>query len=252
MTQARTVRMMAKAPHAVRTEYWLPLIEIVEAWACCGEDEEGVTRALVNAFWRGRFEDFARVPPSRFPMMSRREMLIAWRDLGSHDRVTFSATPEGQLEEDEDGSLLVDLATHILLPQDPGAWTNKQLDSAYQALANCSWVDVNSDARAGLMCQFVGAYELLSLCAELKTDAPPFWAHWQPKGKANLRELAKIVSWFEMKCAIHTPRPTKPALREFALAEFPWLKAHRFDEVWEQFAPEAWKTGGRPTGSKAR
>jgi hypothetical protein len=31
MTQARIVRVMAKAPHVVRTEYWLPLIEIVES-----------------------------------------------------------------------------------------------------------------------------------------------------------------------------------------------------------------------------
>jgi hypothetical protein len=33
-------------------------------------------------------------------------MLITWRDFGCHDSIIFAAT-EGQLEEDEDGSLLV-------------------------------------------------------------------------------------------------------------------------------------------------
>jgi hypothetical protein len=106
------------------------------------------------------------------------------------------------------------------LLEDPAAWTNKQLDAAYQALANCSWVGVDPDARAGLMCQFVGAYELLSLCNELKTETPPFWAHWQPKGKVDLRELARLVSWFEMKSVIHISLFPYPCDRKLAAYPF--------------------------------
>jgi hypothetical protein len=243
---------MKMGPYTVREEYWLPLGAVADEWVRNGANEEVVRQSLWNWYWCGLFEDFYREAPSPYPMTPRREMLIAISKIPGHPGIVFAESDNGD-EELEDGTVLVDLRTWIALPEDPADSTSAQLKKAYAALANVSMAAIELSALAGLMCQFVGAYELLAVCEKLGIEVPPFWHHWAPARKKTgvLQQLALLANWLHHETlAIGHVKLTKDELFEQATEKFPGLKRNRFNTVWEVMASPEMQKGGRPRGSK--
>jgi hypothetical protein len=172
----------------VRTEYFLTIGEIAEEYERNGRV---VRQALFNSFWRGSFEPCVREDRSAYPLISRRTMLEAWRNLGDHPRLHFATSPEDEPKELPDGSIIVDVSTRIVLPAQAADWKRKDLEAAYSQLANISISDISGEAQAGLKCQFLGAYELLAVCYGQGERPPPFWVHWDTTRRSSRVKTAE-------------------------------------------------------------
>ena len=226
---------------------WLPMYRIAELYDQCGTDRGQVRRWLNNSYWRGEFEPFARPSLPNYPMMPRREILPVWRDY-VHPGIRFSPNEIPIEPHDEHVPIIVDLCPSIVLPEETSEWTDHQCEAAYRSLAQVDLSNVNLICSTGLMCQFVGAYELFAICEKCGTTPPPFWRRFAPNRNVDIHKLARLVSWFHCKIAAHE-RSTKEQLRAEAITAFS-ISSTAFDKVWHEFAPEAWKSPGRPPGSR--
>jgi hypothetical protein len=108
--------------------YYLTMDELVDRYAACGADSARATMWLINLYWRGAFEPYARV--SQRPMTARKELLTVWRAT-DHPRIVFESEHRAQ-EVCDDGSIIVDLRQSITLPQQPEAWTRERCEDAYR------------------------------------------------------------------------------------------------------------------------
>ena len=242
------------AMRTVRTEYFLTIGEIAEEYKRNGSD---VMPALFNAFWMGRFEPFVREDPA-YPLISRRTLLEAWRDLGDHPGVQFSTSLEGEFKELADGDVDVDLHQWIILPAQAAEWTSNDLLPAYDQLANVRISDISDQALTGLKCQFLGAYELLAVCYDLGEPPPAFWLHWDTTRKTSRPEKgrafqahARAALLLHQKLAGAQPLEVR---REDVLeeAESHGLTEASFDKLWKVLAPYNLRKQGRRRGSKNR
>jgi hypothetical protein len=176
-------------------DYWLFMGRIVEMYGRCGFDRERAWRWLNNMYWRGQFEPYARSTISDYPMIPRRQMLAVWREC-DHPGIRFCCK-EIPVYEYDDGAIKVDLFKDIVLPDQTDAWTEQHCNVAYKILAHVDQSDIEPVCLAGLMCQFVGSYELLAICHEGRLDPPPFLAVIQatPQGDelSEVRPTSELV-----------------------------------------------------------
>jgi hypothetical protein len=181
-------------------------------------------------------------------------MLAVWRDY-DHPGILFSPN-EIPAEQCDDGSIMVDLRESIVLPEQTDAWTDQHCTDAYRILANVDQSDVAPECTAGLMCQFVGAYELHAICANRGEEPPPFWRRFKrPRKKLSRKEedlqpLARLVSWFQCKIDAGE-RLIHEQFRAEAEKVFS-ISGQIVEDAWNDFAPEKWKLPGRPPGSRNR
>jgi hypothetical protein len=229
-------------------DYWLPMYRIAELYDQCGVDRGRIRRWLNNTYWRGEFEPFARPSSPNYPMTPRREILPVWRDY-VHPGIRFTPK-EIPIEPRDDGSIVVDLRSSIVLPEETDKWTGHQCEAACKSIAQVDLSNVSLNCSAGLMCQFVGAYELFAICEKCGATPPPFWRRFAPNRNVDIHKLARFVSWFHCKITAHE-RLTKEQLRAEAIKAFS-ISSTAFDKVWREFSPEARKSPGRPPGSKNR
>jgi hypothetical protein len=232
----------------VREEHFLTIREIAEEYERNGHE---VRAALLNAFWMGRFEPFVRLGPSKYPLITRRSMLEAWHDLGDHPGLCFATSAEEASGKLPDDSFIVDTRTLIELPSQPADWKPNDLRVAYSQLATLSISDISGPAYAGLMCQFLGAYELLAVCYDQGEPPPPFWVHWDTTRRISERKKteffnrqAEKANWLEQR--LHDVAASD-VRREDVFAEARsdhGLSEGLFDKLWKAFAPDQLKRGG--------
>jgi hypothetical protein len=229
-------------------DYWLFMDRIVEMYGRCGFDRERAWRWLNNMYWRGEFEPYARSTISYYPMIPRRQMLAVWREC-DHPGMRFCCN-EIPVYQYDDGAIRVDLFKDIVLPEQTDAWTEQHCNDAYKILAHVDQSDIEPVCLAGLMCQFVGSYELLAICREEGLDPPPFWRSFKPPPKGtNYQRFAQLASWFNTKISAGE-RVTNPQLIAEAESQFS-IVGSAVDAVWS-FAPKEWRKRGRPLGSRNR
>lgn len=245
---AQLQRKVSTMLHVVRQDYWLNFKEIInECVQISNLDRSYLTRGILSAYWRGRFEEFYHEPPSPYWLLKRRDMLKCWRRY-KHPGIHFTDN------SDEQGKVLAqmlgDEREWIVLDQDTSRWSTSELHTAYTALANVNADDINADCMILFRLQCVGAYELLAVCKEDEFESPPFWRHWGKRHRADVRDLALFTNWFHLQTVDDTSSRTKDDLFEKAKTSFPWLKRAVFDRTWDDFAPDSWKRGGRRHRSK--
>jgi hypothetical protein len=231
----------------VREEHFLTIREITEEYKRNGRE---VGDALFNAFWMGSFEPFVRLAPSKYPLITRRLMLEAWHDLGDHPGLRFATSAEEASGKLPDGSIIVDTQTLIKLPPQPADWKPNDLRAAYSQLATLSISDISGRAYAGLMCQFLGAHELLAVCYEQGEPPPPFWVHWDTtrrisEGKKTefFHRQAEKANWLAQR--LHHVAASD-VVRENVFAEARsdhGLREPLFDKLWKAIAPDQKKGG---------
>ena len=226
-------------------DYWLPLYRIAELYNQCGINRRRVRRWLHNEYWRGGFDLFARLSSPGYPMMPRREILPVWRD-HVHPGILFIPN-EIPIKPRDDGSIIVDRYPRIVLPEETDNWTDHQREDAYKSLAQVDLGNVNLICSAGLMCQYIGGYELVAICTKLGVAPPPFWRRFWPRRKGDAHKLAQVASWFHSRIEAHE-RVTREQLR----AEAEKYSLRSVDKIWDEFAPNGWKSRGRIKGTKNR
>jgi hypothetical protein len=226
-------------------DYWLPMYRIVELYDQCGIDRRRVRRWLNNAYWRGEFEPYIRPSSSNYPMMHRREILPVWRDY-VHPGIHFSSN-EIPIEPNDDGSIIVDLCSSIVLSERTEECTDQHYEPAYRVLAHVNHNGVALDCEAGLMCQFVGGYELFAICIKLGVAPPPFWRRFWPRRKGDAHKLAQLARWLHSRIEAH-----ERVTREQVRAEAEKYSIRSIDKIWDVLALDCWKLRGRIKGTKNR
>ena len=240
-----------------RAEYYLSIGELAEEYALAGEDAGQFVNAILNAFWQGMLDDYTRLATGVRPLIDRRRMLAAMmHDGGDHPTIVFSDEPSPD-EVLEDGSIVVDIRTEVILAQNTSTWTDNAVERACRQMQSKTIWDLSSDSRVGFKCQFIGAYELLCVCLKLGAAPPEFWKHWLGGQAAatrgsieRLHRQAQFANWLSIE--LHKEPcwgRTKESLREAAKNDFE-IGRVIFNSVWRQIAPLAVKKGGRPKGSK--
>jgi hypothetical protein len=250
---ARIHNDLGENMRSVRPEYFLTIGEIAMEYERNGHDR---LHALFNAFWRGTFEPFIREGAQEYPLVSRRRMLEIWHEIDDHPGLHFATSSEGQIEQLPDGTIDVEVSTRIVLPAETADWKPKELQTAYDQLANVSISDISEEAVTGLKCQFLGAYELLAACHELGEQPPPFWKNWDSTGKISrkdkahfFREQARAAIWLREKLKdIPQAEVRRASIRSEAATDH-GLSGASFDKLWKPFASEELQKGGRRRGS---
>jgi hypothetical protein len=248
--------IQGQSMRTVRKEYFLTIREIAEEYVRNGRE---VRQALFNAFWMGSFEPFVREGLTNYPLMSRRAMLKAWHELGDHPGLHFATSPEEEAKEHPEGSIDVDLRTRIVLPAQAVDWKPRDFKAAYRQLANVSMSDISRYAKDGLMCQFLGAYELLAACYELGEPPPVFWEHWdttrrpsQHKKSEFFQGQAESANWLHQRLlGAKASEVLQQDVRAEAQSDH-GLGEEVFSKLWDAIAPDNLKKGGRRLGSKNR
>ena len=172
---------------------------------------------------------------------------------------TLRLRPRGSRKSFQNGSIIVDLRTWIVLPAQAADWKPNDLKIAYSQLANVSISEISPEAETGLKCQFVGAYELLAVCYEQGEPPPPFWLHWDTTRRSSRVKTAKFflgraetASWLHQRLLGAKPSDVRREdVLEEARSRFS-LGEDQFNKLWRAFAPDQLKEGGRRPGSKKR
>jgi len=246
---------LGESMRTVRNEYFLTIGEIALEYERNGHDR---LQALFNAFWRGTFEPYIREGAQEYPLVRRRRMLENWHEIDDHPGLRFATSSEGQTEQLPDGTIDVELSTWIVLPAETADWKPKELQTAFDQLANVSISDISQVAETSLRCQFLGAYELLAACYELGVPPPPFWMHWdstrrpsRKKASELFQRLSASANWLreELQNAAATDERRPDLLRK---AKKCGLDEEQFNKLWAALAPAQLKEGGRRLGSKNR
>jgi hypothetical protein len=176
-------------------------------------------------------------------------MLAVWRGY-VHPGILFSPN-EIPTERGDDGSIMVDPRERISLSEQTDAWTDRDCDDAYKILAHLDYSDVERGCMAGLMCQYIGRYELTAISEKWGEGPVPFSKRPVSSTKIDRQmTVARVVSWFQGKIDAREWSPQQQLCAE-ADREFS-ISSYRFGLVWREFAPEEWRLPGRPRGSGNR
>jgi hypothetical protein len=231
--------------HPQCDDYWLTMHRIAKLYEQCGFDHRRISRWLINAYWRGEFKPRSS---TSHPMIPRGAALAAFRDY-DHPEILFLLN-DIPMERRDDGSIRDALCPSIVLSERTEEWTDQHCEPAYRVLAHVDHNGVALDCVAGLMCQSVGGYELFAICTKLGVEPPPFWRRFWPRRKGDAHKLAQLVNWFHSKIEADE-RVTRGQLRDQA-ATFSIKAKTVVDKIWDEFAPDGWKSPGRPKGASNR
>ena len=138
-----------------------------------------VLTLLLQAYWRGDFSELH--PPKKTEKFSRRHGLEALVGIGKteghpgivlcQEREQLAAAHVSQ----PNGNLVVDLRTHVFLPEHAADWTEEVLDQAYESLAECEAMNYAPDFLTGFQTMHVGKWNFLSFLRSSELEPPSFW-----------------------------------------------------------------------------
>ncbi len=147
----------------------------------------------------------------------------------------------------EDGSIEVDLSTHIRLPTDPNQWTEEVIGQACSQLSTCELDAYDKVFQRGFRLQEIARSQLAECCDRTGLPRPRFWF---AKGTDTGRKLTAAASticrrWFRKQIG-QVKRGSKDQYWSEAMQNFEGLSRRAFDEIWRDLAPNSWKKSGAP------
>ena len=138
-----------------------------------------VLTLLLKAYWRGDFSELH--PPRETEEFSRRyglEALVGLEKTEGHPEIVLCQEREqltaAQVSQ-PNGNLLVDVRTHVFLPERTADWTEEVLDQAYERLAECEANYYAPGFLNAFNTMHVGKWNFLSFLQSYELEPPSFW-----------------------------------------------------------------------------
>jgi hypothetical protein len=130
---------------------------------------------LLEAFWQAEIR--LRAPTSG-PVFDRKAAAAALVSSAPHPGIIIfesAAALQRQVEQTEDGDIVVDLRIAIVLPPDSSEWSEAVLGDAWCSLGQCGGDSYSQNFVVGMSVQQVNRDEFALLCDARGIQRPVFW-----------------------------------------------------------------------------